>query len=225
MVSLYRFVLAAALAFALAGAAAPWALAQELVGNGGFEQGAAGWKLVVPGGGQAGQAGHDRFDVVTNSPHSGGHCLRLQSDDFACYGVAAPPFAVRPGEHYRVSAWFRADPAAAMRPDTPDLALAAGFVIRLTLRQGNAQAMGAHLFLSAGDVVTRDTPAAPTTPLPRDWTRIEAVIEMPAGTDNVVAGLFAWWTRGALYADDFTIEKVAAAPKAGALNPPPGTAP
>ena len=44
--------------------------------------------------------------------------------------------------------------------------------------------------------------------LPKAWTQIKAVIEIPSGVDSILPALFSWWTKGALYADDFSIEKV-----------------
>ncbi|MEJ0001561.1 MAG: hypothetical protein WDO13_21960 [Verrucomicrobiota bacterium] len=54
-----------------------------------------------------------RFDAVTDAPHSGAGFVRLQSDDFARYGIGpASGFPVQPGEHYRVVAWYKPVPRA-----------------------------------------------------------------------------------------------------------------
>ncbi|MEJ0001560.1 MAG: hypothetical protein WDO13_21955 [Verrucomicrobiota bacterium] len=79
------------------------------------------------------------------------------------------------------------------------------------VRQGSADAPGGAFFIGAGNAVSRGTPAESTVALPKDWTKIETVIEIPPGTDNVFPALFAWWTKGAVDVDDFSIEKVDAA--------------
>ena len=173
---------------------------QELVENGGFEDGVAGWTLFVP---DESQDKNCRFDVSNDSPHSGTTCLRLQSDDVARFSVGAVAgFPVQPGEHYRVTAWVRADSAARVRPKAP------GFVIRLNLRQGNTDAAGGHLFIELGNVVSRDTPAESSSALPKGWTKVEAVVEIPTGVDTVFPSFFSWWVAGTLFVDDFSIEKV-----------------
>ena len=179
--------------------AAPAAPAGPLVPNGGFEYGIMDWTLFVP---EESQGANCRFDVTTTSPHSGVDCLRLQSDDFGRFCVGSASFPVQPGEHYSVSVWIRADTAAQVRPDAP------GFVVRLSLRQGGADAPGGHLFVAPGDKVSRETPPTSSTPLPTTWTQIKAVVEIPPGVDAIIPALFSWWTKGTINVDDFTIEKV-----------------
>ena len=177
-------------------AAAP----DSVLSNGGFENGIAGWGIWVP---DESKASNCRFDVVGDNPHSGVNCARLQSDDYGRFSVGCPTIPVQPGERYHVSVWVRADPAALVREKTP------GFVIRLYLGQGNSDAAGGHLFIGPGNRVSRNIPADPVAEtLPTTWTRIDAVVEIPAGVDMMGPGLFSWWTRGTLFADDFSIEKV-----------------
>jgi hypothetical protein len=177
-------------------AAAP----DSVLSNGGFENGIAGWGIYVP---DESKVSNCRFDVVGDKPHSGANCARFQSDDFGRFSVGCPLIPVQAGERYHVSVWVRAEPATLVRSGAP------GFVIRLYLGQANADAAGGHLFIGPGNRVARNTPADPVAEtLPTTWTRIEAVVEIPSGVDSMGAGLFSWWTKGALFADDFSIEKV-----------------
>lgn len=149
------------------------ARADDLVSNGGFENGTAGWSLFVP---DESNDKNCRFDVVNDAPHSGASCLRLQSDDFARYSVGTSLVPVTPGDHYKVSVWIKAGPDAHVRLKAP------GFAVRLFLAQNNTDAAGGHLFIAPGNRVTRNTPADPVADeLPTAWTQIEAVIEIPPG--------------------------------------------
>jgi hypothetical protein len=179
---------------------APTAPAASLISNGGFEDGITGWGTYVP---DESKAANCRFDVATDSPHSGASCARLQTDDFGRFSVGCGLIPVQPGEHYHVSVWIRAGNLAEVRPKAP------GFVIRLHLSQSGSDAAGGHLFIAPGNRVTRDVPADPVSDsLPTTWTQIEAVIEIPQGVDSMGPGIFSWWTKGIVYADDFSIEKV-----------------
>ena len=149
-----------------------------------------------------------RFDVVADSPHSGVNCVRLQADDFARFCIGGADFPVRSGEHYRVIAWVRADPAAQVRPKVVGSPQAAGFAVRLYLRQGNADAPGGHLFIALGNQVSRGAPTGSVTDLPKEWTKVEAVVEIPTGVDAVLPSFFAWWVKGPLFVDDFSVVKV-----------------
>ena len=209
--------LAAALVLFSAYAGMQNSAAQSLVPNGGFESGISGWSIFVP---DESSGKNCKFDVVSTEPHSGTNCVRLQSDDFARYAIGAgSSFPVQPGEHYRVSIWIRADAAALIRPKTSGMPPAAGPVIRILLRGAGSDTAGGHLFIGMGNTVARDTPSEWSAPLPKDWTKIEAVVEIPPGADTAFPSLFCWWTSGTLYADDFEIEKVAAL-TASASTPP-----
>jgi hypothetical protein len=195
-------LLNAAVLLLLAWSAAQGVRADTLVPNGGFEEGTTGWTIFVP---EESKDKNCRFDVAGDAPHSGSSAARFQSDDFARFGIGAPVIPVQAGERYRVSVWVRIDPAAQVRPKAP------GFAIRLNLRQGDSDAPGGHLFIVPGNRVSRDIPADPGADLTKDWTHVEAVVEIPGGVDAIGPSLFSWWTSGTLYADDFTIEKVDAA--------------
>jgi hypothetical protein len=189
----------------LAYAGIQFSAGQNLIANGGFEGGIKSWNLWVPA---ESQGANCRFDVVSDSPHSGTNCARLQSDDYGRFAIGTDPFPAQPGEHYRVTAWVRADPAALARVNTHGVAPSAGFVIRLHLSQDKVETQGGHFFIGLGNVVTRGAPAALTTALPKDWTKVEAVVEIPPGVDSVNPSLFSWWVTGTIFIDDFSIEKV-----------------
>lgn len=210
------------LAFALSVLVPGRVFADSSLANGGFEAGSEGWKVYVP---DESKDKNCRFDIVSESPHSGSNCAKLASDDFARFSIGSDVIPVQPGQKYRVTAWVRADSAASVRPK------GAGFAIRFNLRDGERDAEGGHLFVAPENIVTRNTPAGLANPLPTEWTKIEVVIEIPPGVDAMLPGLFSWWTKGAIYVDDFTVEKVDASTEAtplaqaGVVRPPAVTMP
>jgi len=169
------------------------------VPNPGFEDGTAGWTLYPAGDSKDKNC---RFSAVGDAPRSGAGAARLESDDFARYCIGTAPVAVRPGGRYRVSVWAKAGPKWATRSGAP------GFIVRLTLRQGGADAPGGHLYIGPGGRVFRDAPPGVDVPLTAAWTKVEAVVDIPAGIDSVLPGIFAWYAKGALFVDDFAIEPV-----------------
>lgn len=198
------------------------AAADSLIANSGFEEGILSWGIFIP---DESKTQNCRFDVVSDSPHSGVNCARLQSDDFARFSVGTALIPVQAGEHYHVSVWVKADAAAQVLPKTP------GIVIRLYLRQGTGDADGGHLFIALGNQVTRNTPVDPAAvTLPTTWTQIEAVVEVPPGVDAMGPSLFSWRCKGIIYVDDFTLEKVDATTAVtpmgqGTSSPSPAPAP
>lgn len=176
------------------------AAAGELVPNGGFETGSTGWGMFVPDESQGAGCG---FDVVSDAVHSGTKCGRLFSDDYARFSIGPGGFPAHAGEHYRVTAWVRADSTTHLRKDAP------GFVIRLNLRQGNADAPGGHLFIELGNrVLQGEVLPAAKVKLTLKWTMVGAVVEIPPGVDAVIPSVFSWGVKGNLYVDDLSIEKV-----------------
>ncbi len=185
------------------------AAAQELLTNGGFENGTTGWTIFIPA---ESETKGCTFDVVATSPHSGASCAHLHSDDFGRFGIGGNLIPVKSGEHYRVTAWVRAEIAAQVQPKTP------GFVIRLNLLQGQVDAPGGHLYIEFGNTVSRgQAPTGSAASLPQEWTKVEAVVEIPAGVDSIGPSLFSWWVKGDFFVDDFSIQKVDASVPANSV--------
>jgi hypothetical protein len=171
----------------------------NLVANPGFEEGATGWTFFVPA---ESQGRNCHFDVVKDGAHSGAACARLTSDDFARFGIVSKGIAVVPGEHYHIVLWIRRAEDAQVKPGTP------GLLVRLGLSQGRKDAPGGHLFITLGDRVARGAPPDPVGTLPSEWTKIEAVVEIPPDVDNLALAVFSYYAKGALFIDDISMEKV-----------------
>lgn len=180
--------------------------AQPLLIDGGFEQGGEEWTILVP---QESASAEPTLSVVTTPCHSGAHAARLNSSEQARYGlhVRGPErmIPVIPGQRYRVSGWFRADPGLVVGQGTP------GLLVRLTLRDAaKADADGGHLFIGLDDWVGRDLEPPANTRLPTEWTKIEAVVEIPEGVAWMIPTFFVWRAAGAIYFDDLAVEAVPA---------------
>jgi len=180
----------------------------NLIPNGDFESGATGWGLFIPA---ESQAKGCQFTVVQDNPHAGMSCAKLQSNDFARYALGSHPFPVTAGDHYRVTAWVRADPQTQVSKGQ------GGFVLRLTLHRSSG--VGANNFnLVLGDKISLSNNPPPSAPLPTTWTEVEAVVEIPANVDSLGCDVFVHYAKGPVYLDDISIVKVDASVAATPLT-------
>lgn len=176
---------------------------QSILLNGGFEEGDFGWDAF---GQREGAETSTSFSVVDDRPRSGTGTARLWSDAIARHGFEASRFPVEAGEKYRISAWVRADDSTKLDRGAP------GPVVRLTLlgSDGRSDAPGGHYFLGLNRWTGRNqVPPAIIGELPKEWTQMEAVVEIPPDTGYVVPHFFSWNAKGALFFDDITITKEA----------------
>ena len=184
--------------------------AENALLNPGFETDKAEWNLFVA---PESVDKNCKFRIAGAHPHSGRNCAEVVSEDFARLGIIpSRSIFVTAGERYRVSAWIRADAGAEIKPGSP------GVLIRLTLRHGKEDAAGKPaIFIGLNGnvaILSLKTPVALpglATELPSDWTKLEAVVEIPAindGVDSLVLGVFGQYTKGTFYIDDVSLEKV-----------------
>lgn len=174
-------------------------LAQELAVNGSFESGAAGWSIYVP---DESTDKNCTFTVVADNPHTGAACAEFNSNGPARFCIGQAPIPLTPGDHVRISAWFRAGPLAQFPKRTP------GVSMRLTFRKDKANVPNAHLQVNGESVVTPGNPVALKNPVPTQWIQVSVVIEVPPYVDSVSADIFSY-ANGPLFLDDFSVRKVA----------------
>jgi len=194
-----------------AGASISSAFAGEnLIKNPGFESGTDSWGLFVP---DAEKTKGCRLSIETVGAHSGSSFADLSSDQFARFALSSNSgIKVAPGERYRVSLWIGADVSAKAKDKTP------GVVLRFILRKGDADAADSPaVFVGLNNSVSLALLKKPfdlgklAAPLPTQWTKVEAVFEIPAvegGVDNMGLGIFWQETSGKIYVDDVVLEKV-----------------
>lgn len=178
--------------------------------NGGFEDGMKGWHLWGP---PESKAAGCTFITVPSELHSGGHQARLESRATTRFGILpdGPPLRVQPGERYRITAWVKAGADFKAEPGTP------GVVLRATLFEfPGKDHPGGHLFVGAqGVAIGNPAPLADPAP-PREWTKLEAVVEIPAGANHLVFFVFVWRASGTLSVDDVSLVRV---PRSETLTP------
>jgi hypothetical protein len=189
--------------------------ADNIVVNPSFEGGLDGWTQFVPNE-SLGQ--NCSLSFSADLPHSGSACGLMHTDGFARFGISPkiqPSTPMQSGDRYRVSLWVRAAAQDEVHSGTP------GFLIRMGLGQGKVSSPGGNLFLGLDSQVSRGASPPVTAPvkLPQVWTKIEAVVEIPADADRLGAELFVVGFKGDLYVDDFAMEKVDASTALTPLTP------
>ena len=190
--------------------------ADNLISNPGFESGTNGWDLFVPGESRDKKCS---FLLSGSTVHSGSACAEISSEDFARFGITSQsPIPVNPGGRYRVSAWVKATPGSEVKAKTT------GFFFRFELNHGNRNAFGNPLIfigLNGKVAVSPDGDRTPlATALPTEWTKMEAVVEIPAeGVDNMRLVVFGGYTKGSIFIDDISVEKVSGTTTLSPLTP------
>lgn len=177
--------------------------AQNLLTNAGFEGGKVSWVSFIP----ADSTAHSPvLDVVQGTARTGRSALRLSSAVPSRFAFGNYPLlAVAPGERYRISAWFRAEPDAVAEPAVP------GFLLRANFSSQDAApgTPAKHLYLGPTGLVSSSIgPHLRGSSLPTDWVGLTAVVEVPENTDRLSINLFSWGLTGAVLVDDTAIELV-----------------
>jgi len=191
-------------AFSLAATTSSLLAEENRITNPGFEDGTTSWSLFI---GNENKEKDITFTPVKTSPHSGQQCLALSSQGSGRYGVTprlnAQDFA--PGEHYRISAWVRASDDFVQKPGS------AGVYLRATLFSSPGKdAPGGHYFFALPATTLHAQPLAllGSSPVPKAWTQISSVFEIPEGAHLLSPMVFVDGGSGTLFVDDFSLDKV-----------------
>lgn len=195
---------------ALAGAAflafSAAANAQNLAPNPGFESGLSGWGLFVP---KESQGKAQPLQVTTTEVHSGTAALAVNVTDGARVGIGTKAINVKPGEKYRFAAWVKFGDNVQYKPGTP------GVYFRATLMEAPDKDIAdplKHMQIGLAGTMARSphTGKLALTELPKQWTKLEGVIEVPAEVNIIGPSLFLEGISGTVYFDDIVIELVPA---------------
>jgi Carbohydrate binding domain len=181
------------------------AQAENAVQNPGFESDKEGWKLFVAPGSEGSEA---VFDVATDNPHAGSSAAKLSAVSAIRYGIYPMDMvSVEPGEHYRVTAWVRFGDDAELKSEAPAAYLRATLFespkVDISDPRGHM-----HIGLSGAMARNDEVDKLKVTELPKGWTKIEGVIEIPPSVTLMGLTLFDQGVSGSIYWDDVAIEKV-----------------
>lgn len=179
---------------------------QNLLANGDFENGTKGWSLFAPA--EAKQAGCT-FDVTGDGPHDGGQAAKLTSEATARYAIVNYPKGIScvGGDRYRVSAWVKAGDDFQAKSGTP------GFLMRVSLftNAGTfADSAAGHFYLALGGHTAMGSGLGGSSyeEVPKTWTKVEGVFEMPSDAASMNVSLFIQSGSGSIYFDDVSLESV-----------------
>ena len=177
------------------------ARAENLIPNPGFEAGMSRWKSpYIPADSQEKGC---VFTLSETDTHSGQFCAAMEAAEPGARMAITPanmPLAVQLGS-YHVTVWvragenFRADPSQT------------GMLIRLAYFSGaNKTPLKFQSIDWKGHVLDGVNPSGwATAPVPKAWTEINAVIDVPNGAERLAMDLFLWRATGKLYFDDVSI--------------------
>lgn len=142
------------------------------------------------------------FDVVSDNPHSGSFCARMNCDDYARFAIFPKrKVALSGAGRYRISVWVRAGQNFAIQDGMP------GFFIRLNMPLSPPSITLFHILLD-GRVCKDSIPHIQGPSLPTTWTQMGAVLEISANISALPTDLFVAGAKGDVFVDDLSIEKV-----------------
>lgn len=191
------------LCLALLCAAASGLQAQNLFANGDFEIGTKGWAPFVPDDSKPNDC---KIEVSSENPHEG-QSLRLSCNGTSRFAATTVIKGMDwvPGDRYRVSLWARAGDDFQPTPGTP------GFMIRIGFYSDPtswAPADGGNFHLTMGNQTSLGGAPTRAEELPKTWTKMEGVLEIPPNTAMVNTAIFICKGTGSVYVDDLVLEKV-----------------
>ncbi len=185
----------------------PSAKAENLIPNPSFESGAAGWVLFIP---KDAEGKVQPLQIVQTDVHSGTAAAAITVADGARTGITSKPVNVKPGEKYRISAWVK------FTDNVQFKAGSVGAFLRATLMETPGKDIAdpaGHMHIGLKGTVARnpDVGKLGVSELPKQWTKLEAVIEIPAGTGVLLPTVFVMGVTGTVLIDDVNLELVPAA--------------
>lgn len=163
------------------------------------------WNLFVP---EESRSASCRFIFDKTETHSGNQSIQLTSLHLARFGIYADhlgPIEVKPGQRYRLTAWIKAGRNFAIEAGTP------GLVLRATLFDRHLKDVpGGHVFVGLAGMRRGDATLLSSEPVPSVWTKVEGVIEIPAGTVHMILFVFCWKASGTIWLDDVSVTELGA---------------
>lgn len=185
------------------------ALAENLAPDAGFESSMDGWEIFIgPEHRESGAVTETK--VVEDVVHEGSGAAQMTTDIPIRYAISTSPKVLIPvdaGERYRISGWVKFSDDAKPQPGR------ATVYIRLALMEGPKQPSqdplgNIHVGLKGEVARTPDVNKLISAEVPKEWHKIDAVVEIPPGQTYVSIGLFVDRIKGTATWDDIVLEKV-----------------
>jgi len=182
----------------------PSAIAQNLIPNPSFESGTTGWGQFIP---TDADGKVQPIQLVYSDVHSGTTAAEINVAGGARTAIIVDNINVKPGQKYRFIAWVKFTDNAQLKAGMP------GAYLRVTLLEARgkdiADPLGAFYIDLQGKVARKSTIGKlAITELPRHWTKLEGVIEIPEGTNLTVPSIFLQGVTGTVIIDDVSFEMV-----------------
>jgi len=125
--------------------------------------------------------GEQSNEVILSSKTSARYALRLE----------AKPLRTKAGDRYRLAVWVKG--RSNSRLDTPGPVAC----IRATLFDGDGHnAAGGNFYIGLKGVSYGDSKAQGISDIPKKWTKIDGIIEIPKGVAEMKLFIFCWDTSG-----------------------------
>jgi len=173
--------------------------AQNLLSNGDFEAGVAkAWGAFIPG------ESKEKGCTLSDAAGRVGKGAKLQAAQYARYGAAnGIKISSNGGERFRLSIWVKATSNAEPQPQT------AGIVFRCIFSDVAGKDVTTAIGTLDGKVYKNgDKVEKANLPLPKDWTKMQMVLDSPANATTLNFTLFAWRAKGEILIDEASVEKV-----------------
>lgn len=178
----------------------------NLLANGGFEEGSRAWSIFAPPDAQGADA---KLDTSGEGAHEGGLAGVMSCTAPVRFAIVnfVKEVDFIPGDRYRVSAWVKAGADFQAEAGSPGFVLRVSMFTDATGSQGGSE--GLFYVGLNGAVKGPDTSAFRDQGVPTEWTKVEGVFEVVPDTVKMNACAFIWKGSGSLYVDDFRLEPVA----------------
>ncbi len=183
------------LVFVLGLIALPLPAAENLLKDGSFELG-KNWRLFVPTGSESHMVDFEYVKGGLNGSTAG----RLSAQEITRAGLANTRFAVIPGERYKVTFHYKAEPNGVTQRGRP------GVAFRINSIDANKTVMAPIFILVDGTVVPSIDGLQSAPVLATEWTKVEATVVAPPGVATFDINLFLWGYQGAVLFDNVSLE-------------------
>ena len=169
--------------------------ADNFIRDGSFELG-KGWSLFIP---PESKDHAVKFEYVSGGL-DGTRAGRLLAEEVTRAGLSNTRFSVIPGERYKLTFNYKAEPNGVVASGLP------GLVIRVNVLDVNKNTMPPIFVLSDGKVGPTIKALTGVPKFATQWTKVDAIIDAPQGASTFDINVFLWGYQGAMLFDDISMQ-------------------